>query len=322
MKKRKWLMGWLAVTTVALFSVRGQEAVVPAVTATTNAPEVAPLTPVTLAPGVTEQKDIAYVPGGGVTQTLDLYLPDSGGKPVPLVIFVHGGGWHSGSKDRCPAQFLSEHGYAVAGINYRLSQEAPFPAQIEDCRAALKFLRAGAATYHIQPDHVGVWGGSAGGHLVALMGTAAGADFSTMPARVADIGKVDSTLQVQCVVDNYGPSDFTQLMGGKAIKKDNSAIKLLGPCASEDELMKKAQWASPITYVRSDNPPFLIQHGDADKTVPIEQSKELTEALQKAGVEATMVVMPGAGHAGAAFFTEENHKSVLDFLDRHLKAAK
>jgi len=275
-----------------------------------------------LAPGVTEQKDIAYVPDGGASQTLDLYLPDSGGKAVPLVIFVHGGGWHSGSKAPSPAQFLSEHGYAVAAINYRLSQEAPFPAQIDDCRAALKFLRAGAATYHIQPDHVGVWGGSAGGHLVALMGTAASADFSSMPAKVADTGKVDPSLQVQCVVDNYGPSDFTQLMGSKAIKKDNSAIKLLGPYASEDELMKKAQWASPVTYVRSDNPPFLIQHGDADKTVPIEQSKELTEALQKAGVDVTMVVMPGAGHAGAAFFTEENHKAVLEFLDKHLKTGK
>jgi acetyl esterase/lipase len=315
MKKRNWQISWLLAVALGLISVaRGQEA-----------PAAAPAAPGVQAPlpaGVTLQKDIAYVPGGGASQSLDLYLPDAGGKAVPLVIFVHGGGWHSGSKDRCPAQFLAGHGYAVAGINYRLSPEAPFPAQIEDCRAALKFLRAGAAAYHIEPDHVCVWGGSAGGHLVALLGTAAGADFGTMPAKVAEVGKVDPSLQVQCVIDNYGPSDFTHLMGANAAKKDNSAVKLLGGFASEDELMAKAKWASPITYVRSDNAPFLIQHGDADKTVPIEQSKELTEALQKAGVEVTMVVMPGAGHAGAAFFTEENHKAVLEFLDKHLKTGK
>lgn len=315
MKSTERLAGLFLVALLALFSIaRGQQPapVDPA------APPVAAVLPA----GVTVQKDIAYVPGGGPSQTLDLYLPDSGGKSVPLVIFVHGGGWHSGSKSPSPAAFLAEHGYAVAALNYRLSQEAPFPAQIDDCRAALKFLRAGASTYHLQADHVCAWGGSAGGHLVSLMGTAAAADFSTNPATVADIGKVDPSLQVQCVIDNYGPADFTQIMGGKALKKDNSAIKLLGPTTSEDDLMSKAKWASPITYVRSDNPPFLIQHGDADKTVPVEQSKEFAEALKKAGVETTLTIMPGAGHAGAAFFTEEDHKAVVAFLDAHLKSAK
>lgn len=313
MKKTEWLVG-LYVVMLGLVSVlRGQEP---------PAEPPAPAKPAPLPAGVTLQKDITYVPGGGASQTLDLYLPDSGGKAVPLLLFVHGGGWHMGSKDGCPAKFLAEHGYAVASINYRFSQDAPFPAQIEDCRAALKFLRAGAAGFHIQPDHIGVWGGSAGGHLVSLLGTAAGADFSTMPAKIADVGKVDPTLQVQCVIDMYGPADFTHIMGVNAAKKDNSAVKLLGAYASEEELMAKAKWASPVTYVRSDNPPFLIQHGDADKTVPIEQSKEFLEALQKAGVEVSMTVMPGAGHAGGAFFTEENHKALVEFLDKHLKAGK
>jgi acetyl esterase/lipase len=237
-----------------------------------------------LPPGATEQKDIEYVPGGGASRSLDLYLPDSSGKPSPLLIFIHGGGWHSGSKDGCPAKFLVANGYAVASINYRLSPEAPFPAQIEDCRAALKFLRADAATYHIQSDHVGVWGGSAGAHLAALLGTAAGADFSTMSAVVASPDKVDPTLRVQCVVDCYGPADLTHLMNGTKINNANSAVKLLGPYTSGDDLMAKALWASPVTYVRSDNPPFLIEHGDADKSVPVEQSKELAAALQKVGV--------------------------------------
>ncbi len=314
MKNKKWLVGLILGAPLILFSIlRGQE---PASSGTT-APGAQPSS----SSGATELKNIEYVPGGGPSRSLDLYLPNSS-QPAPLVIFIHGGGWHSGSKDKCPAQYLSEHGYVVAGINYRFSQDAPFPAQIEDCRAALKFLRSQAATYRIQPDHVGVWGGSAGGHLASLLGTAAGADFSSMPAKVADIGKVDDSLVVQCVVDNYGPSDFTHLMGTNSPTKDNSAVKLMGPCTSEDDLMAKARWASPVTYVRSDNPPFLIQHGDADKTVPIAQSQELTEALQKAGVEVTFTVMPGAGHAGAAFFTAENHQAVLAFLDKHLKSGK
>ena len=210
----------------------------------------------------------------------------------------------------------------MASINYRFSQEAPFPAQIDDCRAALKFLRAGAATYHIQPDHVAVWGGSAGGHLVSLLGTAAAVDFSTIPAKVADIGKGDESLRVQCVIDMYGPADFTTWMGDKPLSTNKSATKLIGAYSSDADLMTKAQWISPITYVRSDNPPFLIQHGDADKIVPIAQAREFADALKKAGVEATMTVMPGAGHAGAAFFTDENHKALVEFLDRHLKPGK
>ena len=262
-----------------------------------------------LLPGVTVIKDIEYVPAGGAARTLDLYLPPSSGKPMPLLIFIHGGGWHSGSKDGCPAKFLAEHGYAVASINYRLTPEAIFPAQIEDCRAALKFLRAEAAKYHLQPDHVGVWGGSAGAHLALLLGTAPAVDFSKGPG--APLGKTDESLRVQCVVDMYGPSHFTA--------SQKFLIKLLGPSASEEEMQAKARWASPMTYVSRENPPMLIQHGDADTTVPLEQSRMLADALKAAGVEVTFTVMPGGRHAGAPFFTEENHKTVLEFLDKHLK---
>ena len=335
MKNRKWLVGSILVAALTVLSVsRGQDAptnapATPAAAPTTTtdakpAPqkEPPPVKAAVVPPGATVLKDIVYVPGGGASQSLDVYMPEASAQPAPLVIFVHGGGWHMGSKESCPAAFLSGYGYVVAGINYRLSQEAPFPAQIDDCRAALKFLRTNAATYHIQPDHVAVWGGSAGGHLVALMGTAAGVDFSTIPAKMADPDKVDPSQRVQCVIDMFGPTDFTKIMGPNALKVDGSAVKLLGVITTADELMTKAQWASPITYVRSDNPPFLIEHGDADKTVPIAQSQEFLAALQKAGVEATMITMPGAGHAGAAFYSDENHKTVLAFLDKHLKGAK
>lgn len=279
---------------------------------------------VNVPPGTKVINNIEYVPGGGNSRSLDLYLPSSG-QAVPLVVWIHGGGWHTLDKSGgSHAIYLIPHGYAVASINYRLSQEAPFPAQIEDCRAAIRFLRAHAATYHIQPDHIAVWGASAGGHLAALVGTSPAVDFGTSPAtaKVAAVGKVDESVRVQCIVDWYGPTDFTKLMGPNPIKVDNAAIKLLGPHASEAELMEKARWGSPVTYVRSDNPPFLIEHGDSDPTVPLQQSQELFAALQKAGVEATLKVIPDSLHGGKAFASLENGKLILDFLDQHLKSGK
>jgi acetyl esterase/lipase len=312
--------GWLAVTVVlalALLSVARAKA------ASDGRGAASEEKPLKVPTGTAVKKDIEYVPGGGNSRMLDLYLPSSG-QVVPLVVFIHAGGWHTLDKGKAAqhALFLLNHGYAVASINYRLSQEAVFPAQIEDCRAAIRFLRTHAAMYRIQPGHIGIWGASAGGHLAALLGTSTAADFSTSPAQVAPLGKVDESARVQCAIDWYGPSDFTQLMGSKAMKTDHAAIALLGPHASEEDLMAKARWASPITYVRSDNPPFLIEHGDADPTVPVEQSHALADALHKVGVEATLKEMPGSGHGGPAFSKEENQKLVLDFLNRHLKTAK
>jgi len=275
--------------------------------------------------GAILEKDIAYIPGGSKAQVLDLYLPETAGKPaVPLLMFVHGGGWRGGSKDGCPAKFLAQHGYAVASIDYRLAREAVFPAQIEDCRAALRFLRSRAAKYNIDPGRFGVWGGSAGGHLAALLGTSAAVDFSKGPEGMKAPGKLDETARVQCVIDMYGPTELSQVAGRNPDRNDvwKAAAALLGPCADDKELMSRAKWASPVTYVNRDNPPFLIQHGDADVIVPLEQSRILLAALQKAGVEATLTVLPGAGHAGAPLFTEENHKTILEFLDKHLKAGK
>jgi len=120
------------------------------------------------------ERNLEYVPGGHERNKLDLYLPAMAEKPLPVVVWIHGGAWRAGSKEGCPAVGLVSRGYAVASINYRLSQHAVFPAQIEDCKAAIRFLRAAAKQYKLDPDHVGVWGASAGGHLVALLGTSGG----------------------------------------------------------------------------------------------------------------------------------------------------
>lgn len=306
--------------TLALLSVGHAEKATPADeanTATDAASQQAQLPP-----GVTVLKDIEYVPNGGKSRVLDLYLPPASGKPVPLMIFIHGGGWRSGSKDGCPPKYLAGYGYAVASLNYRLSREAAFPAQIDDCRAAIRFLRSQAAKYHIQADRIAVSGGSAGGHLAALVGTSPAVDFSKGYAATNLVGKIDESVRVQCVVDLYGASDLTLLMADKAQVEHGvgkAAIQLLGTSAEDPELMKKSKWASPTTYVGRDTPPFLIQHGDADKIMPLEQARVMADVLQKAGVEATLTVMPGAGHAGAAFFADENRKTLVEFLDKHLK---
>ncbi len=148
-------------------------------------------------------RDVPYIEDGHERHLLDLFLPAKAAGRLPLVVWIHGGGWQAGSKEGCPAQWLVGKGYVVASINYRLSQHAVFPAQIEDCKAAIRWLRAHSAEYAIDPDRIGVFGGSAGGHLVALLGTT---------GNVKDLegngGNLDQSSRVQCVVDWYGPTDF------------------------------------------------------------------------------------------------------------------
>ena len=244
---------------------------------------------------------------------LDLYVPKSD-KPLPLIIWVHGGGWQNGSKaGGGPALAFLTKGYAVASINYRLCQHAVYPAQIEDCKAAARFLRANAGKYHFDPDHIGVWGASAGGHLVALLGT-------TGNVKEFDAGdnlKVSS--RVQAVVDFFGPTDLTK-MGGSHDNPNSPEAKLLGGPVQENKA--KAAKANPITYVTKEAAPFLILHGDKNQTVPYSQSELLAEALKKAGVEVTLHKVEGAGHGGKQFAEPENTKLIEEFFNRHLKAKK
>ncbi len=251
--------------------------------------------------GVKVLRDVEYVPGGGTSRSLDLFLPESA-QPLPLVVWIHGGAWRAGSKDFCPGLPLTGHGFAVASLNYRLSQEAVFPAQLEDCRAALRFLRDNAKKYNLDAGHVGVWGGSAGGHLVALLGTTGG-----------------GSNQVQCVVDWYGPTDLTP-DGPAHGNKIDVITQLLGGTVQEKPAL--ARQASPLYQVTTNAAPFLIMQGDADHTVNPEHSQRLHAALQKAGVESALKILPGAGHGGPQFTSDENRKLVEDFFRKHLVGAK
>jgi acetyl esterase/lipase len=190
-------------------------------------------------------------------------------------------------------------------MNYRFSQHALFPAQICDCKAAVRWVRKNAHAYGLDPDHIGAWGSSAGGHLVALLGTTSG-------IKDWDGNGPDSEIssQVQAVVDWFGPTDFL------TIGTKETRTRLLG--GDPLSIREKAIQAGPITYVSSNAAPFLIMHGDKDTTVPLSQSQTFAEALRHAGADVTFLVVKGAGHGGAMFHEHVYMQCVQDFFTRHL----
>lgn len=262
-------------------------------------------------------RDLVYVEGGHERHKLDLYLPEKANGPLPLLIWVHGGGWQNGSKDGCPPLRggYIERGYAVASINYRLSGHAVFPAQIEDCKAAIRWLRAHAKEYNLDAKRFGVWGSSAGGHLVALIGTSGDVKEFNVGANL------DQSDRVQAVCDYYGPTDFTVFVttpGYESHATDSSPeAKLIGGAVMQNK--DKAARVNSITYVSKDDPPFLIVHGDKDPTVPINQSQLLFEALKKAGVSAHLHTIHGAGHGGPGFAGKNIDDMVSTFFDERLR---
>jgi acetyl esterase/lipase len=266
--------------------------------------------------GVKVERDLEYARAGDVALRLDLYLPEKDEGAGPLVVWVHGGAWQAGSKDNCPIVPMVARGYAVASIGYRLTDVAPFPAQIADCRAAIRWLRAHAEKYHLDKDRVGAWGASAGGHLVALLGMAADApDWDKVG------GHPDQSSRVQAVCDYFGPADFTAMPeSSRALGADSAVGKLLGGALSEKK--EEARRASPVLYASKDDPPFLIVHGDEDRTVALDQSKRLEKALKNAGADVQLLVVKGGGH-GFRGETEpsptEVRDTVFSFFDRNLK---
>ncbi len=247
---------------------------------------------------------------------LDLVIPHKHAPALPLVVYIHGGAWMGGDKWDCPGRALVKAGYAVASVNYRLTDQATFPAQIEDCKAALRYLRAHAGEFGLDPDRIGVWGSSAGGHLVAMLGTTCGVkEFEGRE------GNASFSCCVQAVCDWYGPSDLVSIVAQQGPKPalvfgkpDSPEMLLVGP-GPGDQKQRLAR-ASPVTYVKRGQPPFLIMHGDQDNVVPLAQSEEFYRSLKKAGVEAQLLVVRGAGHG---FMDRASYQAVIDFFDRTLK---
>ena len=272
-----------------------------------------------LPPGTRVERNLAYG-ARGERNTLDLYRPAEGTPgPLPLIIWIHGGGWQAGSKDNPPALPFLQRGFAVAGINYRLSRQAVYPAQIEDCKAAVRFLRANADKYGLDPDRFGAWGASAGGHLVALLATTG--DVKELEG---DGAHTDVSSRVRCVCDFFGPTDRlkvaeqTAAAGSKVDHDapDGPVAKLLGGLIAEKKEL--AAKANPITFLTKDDAPLLIVHGDKDPLVPLAQSRMLAEACRKAGVDCELLVLEGAGHGGPAFQKPETLAKIVAFFEKHL----
>jgi acetyl esterase/lipase len=267
--------------------------------------------------GVKLERDVVYAKVGERELKLDLYLPaTSPGVKLPLVVWIHGGAWRAGTKENAPVASFALDGYAAASIGYRYTQEAAFPANVEDCKAAIRWLRANAAKYSIDPDRIGIWGSSAGGHLVAMLGTS------------GDVKELEGThgvqgvsSRVQAVVDWYGPTRVTR-MSHHPSRMDHDAPdspenQLAGFLVQQNAAL--AERMNPAAYATKDDAPFLIQHGDADPLVPMEQSEILADALKKAGVKVQMEVLRGAGHGGPQFQAPDNLKRVRRFFDEILR---
>jgi acetyl esterase/lipase len=273
----------------------------------------------TLSPGVKLVPNLEYASVNGKSLLLDLYLPRKIDKPLPVVMWVHGGGWFQGDKKVCPAIDFATHGYAVVSINYRFSQEATYPAQIQDCKAAVRWIRAHAKFYSLDGARIGAWGESAGGHLVALLGTTG--DVKDLEG---DEANIDQSSRVQAVCDFCGPTDFLQFQAQAAKgpvhnprnwdAPDSFTSRLIGGTIQENK--EKAARANPITFITRDAPPFLIMHGDRDKSVPLAQSEIFRDALVKAGVDVRFEVIHGVGHG---LESPARIKIVEDFFDSHLK---
>ena len=247
---------------------------------------------------VIAHRDQAYAERQTGHQRFDIFLPaECGGGGLPLVVWIHGNTWRDGSKADCPIAWMAEEGYAVASIGYRPSDAAIFPAQLDDCRAAIAGIAGNCEVWGIDPKRIAVVGAAAGGHLASLVG------LSTPTARVAAV----------CAI--AAPSHLTTL--GPEHDRPSSPASLLigGPLP---EFREAAQRASPLAHVSADDPPFLLVHGNGDQTIPVAQSVRLDAALRAAGVESSLVVLEGIGHKPTLDRSSPAGRALLEFLDNTL----
>lgn len=269
--------------------------------------------------------DLPYAGTNNRRQMLDLLLPrDKSQDPLPVVVFIHGGAWRAGQKTggrRRIAPFVESGKFAGATIAYRLSSEAKWPNQIHDCKAAIRWLRANAEKYNLDPDRIGVWGTSAGGHLVSMLGTS-----GDVPSMDGSIGPHTSfSSRVTCVADFFGPTNFLT-MNKTAIPSatmdhdapDSPESQLIGGPIQENP--QKVSTANPITYVSSDDPPFLIVHGTLDPLVSFSQSELLHAALNKVKVNTTLITVEGGGHGRG--FGPQADQFIEQFFEHHLRGNK
>ncbi len=258
--------------------------------------------------------DLPFAKPGGVDLLIDLHLPEGVENP-PLVINIHGGSWKGGDRKRVKASWLVKYGYAVASIEYRMSHEAVFPAQIHDCKGALRWLRSKQKEYGYNADKVVVIGFSAGGHLATLLGTSHG--VKALEGTTA--GNLNQSSAVQGIINYFGPVDFVQRSKSQASKTEQPkgiVYQLLGGSVTGN--LEKARLASPVSHIGKGDPPVLIFHGENDKQVLPAQSQRLHEVYQSKGLESKLNIEPDKGHGWKHPLPEEE-KLVLEFLNKILR---
>jgi acetyl esterase/lipase len=281
-----------------------------------------PAGPVQVPDAIDVKRDISYAGNDNPRQKLDLYLPKkrTSDQPLPVIVFIHGGGWKGGDKSSGAgnvSRFVASGDYAGVSVGYRLTNEARWPAQIHDCKAAIRWIRGNAKEYNFDPDKIAVWGTSAGGHLVSMLGTSG--DVKELEGTIGSF--TSNSSRVTCVVNYFGPENFVTMVTKPSTidrtTKDYPEALLIG--GRVQDVPEKAKAASPITYVSADDPPFLTAHGTKDPLVPFDQALELDAAMKKAGVSHLLVEMTNGGHG---FRSEELDKRVKQFLDLHLRGVK
>ncbi|MCA9181337.1 MAG: alpha/beta fold hydrolase, partial [Planctomycetales bacterium] len=261
-------------------------------------------------------RDVEYATVGDQSLKLDLHLPEKS-TGSSLIVWVHGGAWRKGSKQDMPLSRLVEAGYTVASVDYRLSPVAPFPAQVHDIKAAIRYLRYFAPNYGVKTDRIAIAGSSAGGHLAALVGVT-GDDVSL----VGSIGNhLNQSSRVSAIVDLYGPTNLMTILQqstphGLSVREPALQL-LLG--AQPEAAVKLAKLASPVEHVDSSDPPLLLIHGDQDPQVPINQSHELHGKYEQVELPVEFVVVHGGQHGGDVFYDDQHQDLIRQFLDRHLR---
>lgn len=264
------------------------------------------------------EHDATYARAGERDLHIRLALPDGQSELLPVIVYIHGGGWLGGDYTTVRSAQFIPHGFAAASIQYRFSTEAAFPAQIHDCKAAIRYIRAHAGEFGIHPDRIGVWGESAGGHLAALLGTSGGVEELE-----GNLGSPGQSSRVQAVCAYSGPTKFVPDAGEPepVTQIPEVLVQLMG--GTRDEKPELYRLGSPFEHISPAAPPFLLVHGDSDELVPVGQSEIFAKALRRAGAEATLIKVKKGTHGfhdpDQTPSNEEILGEVLAFFSRHLK---